>query len=485
MESLWTQRTQLARREKLNGSIKTDICVIGSGMAGCCCAWQLQQAGFQVVIVEAARIAQGQTAGTTAKISLQMDGFYEELLQKQGKEKAKATVELYQNALKEYERIVEEQHIDCQFEHLPAVLYSKKNPQKLQKEEEAAKQLGIEAVYQEDAMTPDGMASILRFENQAQFDPLRFLAALTEKLTIYECSPVLRVEDQTVITESGTVQAQWILFATHFPTINLPGFYFMKMHQERSHVLVLKSVPNPGAMFYGIDDDGYSFRWDRNLLIMTGAAYRTGENRSGGQYQKLINKAAELFPENRIMLAWSAQDCMTLDGLPYIGQYSHDHPHWLVATGFNKWGMIHSMAAALLLKERILGKNLLAAQVFDSLRSMFREPTVFLQEAMQATEGLLREWLEHPSFSAEELPLEHGGAVTIEGKKIGVYKDRYGDVYAVSLRCPHLGCQLEWNPDEKSWDCPCHGSRFDYHGRLIDGPAQKNLEATVMVNSKK
>lgn len=485
MESLWTQRTTFLKREPLTQDITTEVCIIGAGISGLLCGWQLQKANKKVVILEANRIASGQTSKTTAKITSQMGLFYHDRIKQEGLDKAKQIAQIYQQAIDEYERIITEENISCNFERLPAILYSKNRKKELQDEYEAAIQCGLPAVYRDNMETPDGTAALLRFDHQAQFDPLRFLQAIQSNLVIYEKTPAIKVHENTVVCERGTVKADWILFACHFPFINVPGFYFMKMHQERSYVLTLKNVPNEHAMFYGIDEDGSSFRWDKNVLLLGGGNHRTGENSTGGKFQQLQNKANQRFPEAKSVLQWSAQDCMTLDHLPYIGQYSHDHPTWLVITGFNKWGMINAMVGSLLLKDHILKIKHPAAKLFDSLRSIIESPGPLMEEGQHSAKGLLREFLMRPQLDALDLPLGHGGVVSLDDKKVGVYRNEAGDLFAVDLRCPHLGCQLEWNPDELSWDCPCHGSRFDYQGRLIDNPAQNNLEHAVYLQAKK
>jgi len=220
----------------------------------------------------------------------------------------------------------------------------------------------------------------------------------------------------------------------------------------------------------------YSFRTWNHLLLLGGGGHRCGENSAGGRYDELRKKAREWFPDCREAAFWSAQDCMTADGVPYIGRYAESRPDWYVATGFQKWGMTTSMAAAMLLRDRICGKDSPCAEVFDPGRFDTEMISGVAEESAQAIKGLAKRFFRIPDEQARQIPPGHGGIVFLKGEKLGVYKDEDGTLYPVDIRCPHMGCQLEWNPDERSWDCPCHGSRFDRFGGLISGPAQKDLE---------
>ena len=214
-----------------------------------------------------------------------------------------------------------------------------------------------------------------------------------------------------------------------------------------------------------------------DLLLLGGGGHRTGENSAGGRYALLRKQAREWFPESREAAHWSAQDCMPADGVPYIGRFSAGRPDWYVATGFQKWGMTGSMAAATLLCDLICGKQSPYARVFDPGRFDTKAAAGIAKEGLHAVKGLGRRIFQIPALQAEDLPRGHGGVVKAGAGKLGVCRDDAGGLHAVDIRCPHLGCQLEWNPDEASWDCPCHGSRFDREGRLISGPAQRDLRS--------
>ena len=352
------------------------------------------------------------------------------------------------------------------------------------REAETAKALGIQAEFTTRTELPFSINGAVCFQGQAHFHPLEFLMGAAEGLAIYENSPALFVDDGSVLTEKGKVTAEKVVFACHYPFINVPGYYFMRMYQERSYVLALDTEASgkgkpflPKGMYYGIDADGLSLRSADGLLLLGGEGHRTGENRKGGRYEKLMARARQLWPDCRERFRWSAQDCMTLDGIPYIGQFSAKTPNWYVATGFQKWGMTSAMAAAMIIRDTIIGKENPDAEVFSPERfTPAASAKKFVSGGLHAVRDLSREIFALPRAAAEKLPCGHGGVVEYEGKKAGVYKEEDGTLHVVSVRCPHMGCQLEWNPDEKSWDCPCHGSRFDYDGKLIDNPAQEGIK---------
>ena len=476
-ESIWNRTASLRPREPLSGDRKVDAAVIGGGLAGILTAHFLRAAGLETVVLEAARAGSGQTGRTTAKITAQHGLIYERLIDQLGREKAVLYAQANQWAVAEYRRMVREGGIDCDFTDCPAYLYATGDPWPIHREAEAAHSLGIDAACTADTELPFPVAAALRFGNQARFHPLRFLDAVAEPLELYEQTRVRDVEGNRVITDRGTVTAEHVVFACHYPFRNVPGYYFLRMHQERSYVLALENAAGLEGMYFGTDGDGLSFRPQGDLLLLGGGGHRTGENSAGGQYQKLRQAARSFWPESRETAAWSAQDGMPLDGVPYIGRFSAATPNWYVATGFQKWGMTSSMVAARLLTDLITTGASPWEEVFTLQRF---QPSAagkaLLQESTQAAKGLGRRLFTPPRAEVEALPRGHGGVVESRGEKLGVYKDDGGEVFCVSVRCPHLGCQLEWNPDEKSWDCPCHGSRFDYRGRLLDGPAQRDAD---------
>lgn len=474
--SLWRQTADMPARRALPGDIRADAAVIGAGMAGALTAYLLQKRGLQTVVLEAQRTASGQTGNTTAKITSQHGMVYDALIKRLGAERAGQYARANERAIRAYADIAREVGADCDFETLPAYLYALRDAPPLEREAEAARALGIKASFTRDAGLPFPTAGAVRFDGQAQFHPLKFLHALCENLTIYEHTPALKVEKDTIFTPGGTVTAPHIVFATHYPFVNVPGWYFLRMHQERSYVLALKSSYLPHGLYYGTDADGLSLRAYNDLLLAGGENHRTGENSAGGRYEALLARVRALLPGCEEVARWSAQDCVTLDGVPYIGRYARSALGWYVATGFGKWGMTGAMVSALLISGLIGGDAPEYAPAFAPSRfTLSASAKNMATEGVQAFKGLSREIMTLPEETLKHLPPGHGGVIEYEGRKAGVYREENGACHVIDTRCPHLGCQLEWNPDELSWDCPCHGSRFSFNGALIDNPAQEGL----------
>lgn len=448
MDSLWRNQVQIPEKEELQNNIKVQTVVIGAGMAGILTAYLLKKEGNDVVVVEAKRIACGQTRNTTAKITSQHGMIYAKLIQQIGKKRAKEYARANEDAIKLYERIIKEEKIDCEFEKLSSYLYTKDETktEKMKEEAKAAESLGIKARFvkeEELSELPFRAKAGVCFENQAQFQPLMFLSSITEGLTIYENTNALWVKGHTVKTDKGTIIAENIVFATHYPFINVPGFYFLRQHQERSYVLTLKPRGIRGkadiGMYYGVDKDSFSLRGADDLLLLGGGNHRTGKMICKKEGFRYLREATEqYFPEWEEVRSFTAQDCMPHDQIPFIGKYSVFRPYWYVATGFHKWGMTSSMVAAWIISRKICKKETTYEKVFCPQRCYFRASFKNLMIDMwESILGLCKGWF---------------------GKK--------------ERRCTHLGCRLEWNPEEKSWDCPCHGSRFKANGELIDNPAQ-------------
>lgn len=476
LQSIWAHTCRLAQKHTLQQDLQTDTAVIGAGLAGLLTAYRLKEKGIEAVVLEADTVGSGQSKNTTAKITAQHGLFYDTLIKNCGREKAGQYAAANQTAVDEYRTLIADKHMDCDYEETASFVYSAFDSEILKKEAAAAQALGLPADFTQRLSLPFPTAGAVRFSDQAQFHPLKFLNSLAEDLTVYEHTPILTVKENCLYTENYRIDAKHIVFATHYPFINFPGFYFMRMHQERSYLLALENAPDVHGMYLCADEDGYTLRNYKNLLLFGGGNHRTGKNSKGGKYDGLRAAAAKYFPQAKEVAHWSAQDCMPLDNIPYIGVFSENTPDWFVATGFKKWGITTSMAAADILSDMICGQDNPNAEVFAPHRFNTNSVPTAVTESAKAVQGLTRRLFTPGRASVAQLPRGHGGIVRDrDGNKVGVYKDLTGKIFAVDPVCPHLGCQLEWNPDEKSWDCPCHGSRFDFRGTLLDNPAQRNI----------
>ena len=476
MGSIWDAGAAVPPRPALGGDIRVDAAVIGAGLAGCLTAYYLQREGLSVAVLEADRIGSGQTGGTTAKVTCQHGLIYDRLIAQLGPEGAGLYARANQEAIEQYEMLIGEEGIDCDFQRRPAYLYTTVSPTAVQREWSAAAQLGLPARLTANTCLPFPVAEALRFDRQAQLHPLRFLRAVAKDLTVYERTPVLRAQGHTLLTDRGAVRADKVVFACHYPFVDFPGLFFARMHQARSYVIALEGAQELDGMYWSPDPGGLSFRMAGDKLLLGGGEHRTGQNAAGGRYARLRRGARSWWPGSRETAAWSAQDCVPIDGLPFIGQFAASRPDWTVATGFQKWGMTTAMVAAHILTDAILGRKNPYAALFTPRRFCFRASLGALWENGRITSGgLLKSAFGPARDSAADMPAGHGGIVESGGRKIGLYRDEAGHDHAVRSRCPHLGCELAWNPDERTWDCPCHGSRFDADGRLLSGPAQRDI----------
>lgn len=476
MKSVWSESCKFRKREALNKDIKTDVLVIGAGIAGILTAYMLKQNGRDVVLIDAAEIASGNTKNTTAKITSQHDLIYSKLITEFGEEKARQYAKANELAIKKYKEIIEDKRIECDFEENPAYVYSLNEVDVLKEEVEAAKNLGIDAEFVQEANLPFKIKGAVKFNNQAQFNPLKFLRGISNELVIYENTRALEIKENLVVTSGGNITANNIVVATHYPIMNAPGYYFMKMHQERSYVLALENTSEIDGMYIDLNKEGYSFRTYNNLLLLGGISHRTGENEDGGSYDELRKVAKRLYSKAKEKYYWSAQDCMTIDGIPYIGRYSSETPNIYVATGFNKWGMTSSMVSAMIISDMILEKENDFSEIFSPRRfDLSLSINNIANDLIETAKNFIAQKVYIPSSEIEHIKNGHGGIIEYNGEKVGVYKNKEGKEFFVSTKCTHLGCQLSWNADELTWDCPCHGSRFDYKGRLIGSPATKDL----------
>ena len=430
MESIWRESARLPQYPQLKGDISTDVLVIGGGMAGLLCAYQLMKAGVDCIVAERKRIASGVTQNTTAKLTSQHGLIYSRLDKQFGLEAAGLYLRANEEALSEYRGLGAD--IPCDFSEQSHTVYSRQGVQNLEDELAVLSRLNYPAELVGELPLPFPTVGGVRFPHQAQFHPLKFLSGIVRDLTIFENTPVQSLSKTEAVTAHGRIHANAVIVATHFPFLNKHGSYFLKLYQQRSYVLALENAPIPDGMYLDAQENGLSLRSWGNTLLLGGGGHRTGKQ--GGGWAKLEAFVQAHYPDAKILSRWATQDCMSLDGMPYIGQYSASTPNLYVATGFNKWGMTTSMAAARILTDQICGKENPYSVLFSPSRSILHRQLGV--NALEATVNLLT---------------------------------------PTRKRCPHLGCALKWNSQEHSWDCPCHGSRFSEDGQLLDNLATGNL----------
>ncbi len=431
MDSIWEDGVRLPQFPQLDTDLNTDILIIGGGLAGLLCAWNLTCSGADCVLIEENRIMHGVSGRTTAKLTSQHGLIYGALLKKYGLEQARLYWQINQNAVEALSTIAES--ADCGFTRENSYIYSTGGTKTLEAEMAAYDLLGIPAHWTEALPLPFPVSGALCFPNQAQFHPLKLAAHTSSGLRIFENTKALAFIGNRVETPKGIVTAKKIIVATHFPLLNKHGFYSLKLYQQRSYVIALENAPRIDGMYLDCEENGLSIRSAGPWLLLGGGGHRTGKQGLGWRLPE--SAAKTFFPQSSIAARWATQDCMSLDGMPYIGNYSKTTPDLYVATGFHKWGMSSSMAAAIILTDLIQGRENPYASLFSPSRSMLHRQ--LLCNCLETTANLL-----HPARP----------------------------------RCPHLGCALHWNKAERSWDCSCHGSRFDKNGKVLNNPATADLK---------
>lgn len=434
LKSIWEETNTQNNFAALNKDIRTNVLIIGGGICGILCAYMLGRAGVDYVLVEANTVCNGITKNTTAKITSQHGLIYHKLIEKFGQEKAKQYLQANQAAIEQYSLLC--RNIDCDFEYKNSYVYSLNDRIKIDNEISALKKLGYHAELCTSLPLPFPISGAVMFAKQAQFNPLKFAAELSKGLNIYEHTRVNELIGTKAVTDCGIIQAESVIVATHFPFINKHGLYFLKLYQHRSYAIALNNAPQMDGMYSDEAKTGMSFRNYNGCLLVGGGSHRTGKK--GGNWQELRDFAEYYYPSSAECYHWATQDCMSLDSIPYVGQYSANTKGLYTATGFNKWGMTSSMAAAMILTDSVQNKENPYAALFSPSRSIL-----------------------HPQLAVNTF--ETVGSLLTPTVK----------------RCSHLGCALKWNPYEHTWDCSCHGSRFTKDGKLIDNPATGNLNANA------
>ena len=493
MGSLWIETTKDEIKLKpLERDEETEVCVIGAGMFGLTTAYYLSKQGKKVTVLEKGEIGEKVSGNTTGKITSQHGLFYDHLIKDFGEEYARDYLEANEQAITNIESIINAEQIECDFCHQDAYVYTTNQDEVLQieNEVEAVKKIGKEAEFTTHTELPFKVKGAVKFKNQAQFHARKYMLGLAKSIlkqnNIYNYTTVLEVKKEgdnfTIYTDRGNVTAKYVVLATHYPIVNVPGFYFTKMYQSTSYIIAIETNSKiPHGMYINVKEPIYSFRMahynGKEILLIGGSDHRTGEPiPDHSNYEKLEKKAKELYPDCKILFKWNTRDCIGLDKVPYIGEFSNLMKNMYVGTGFKKWGMAFSNIAANIVTDKILGEKNKYEKTFDATRM---EPIKNRWEVKnmvkESVNSLALKKLKIEPADVSQIENDNGAVLEIDGENVGVYKDAQGNIHAVKPVCTHLGCLLSWNNLDKTWDCPCHGSRFDYEGHNLYEPAIKNL----------
>lgn len=459
--------------EKLSGDKERDIVIVGGGIAGYLTAFRLAESGKCVTLLEADRLFSGTTGRTTAKITCNQGNIYYDLCRRYGKGMAALYYSAQLSAMADYKDLIRKYSVDCDFSETESYIFSRTERKKLEKTCKILQGFGAECEITNRTPFVHALCS-LKMGGQYLFDPLKFLHALPVNFEIYEHTRAIDIDadNKTVLTDDGTVRAKTLIVATHFPVINSCGAYYLKLRQSTSYTLALGGTYS-NAMLLDERDDGISLRPYAGGTLFGGGDHRTGRIKDLRAFERLERKANEIFGESMPVCRWSAEDVMTFDGIPMAGRYAKNTEGVYVITGFNKWGMTNAMVCAGVLRDLVSGKENPYADLFSPQRKIKKNTIAFLKNAAVNAAGIALGYLRATTKTASDLPKGQGDIVWYQGKRRAVYRDEDGTLYAIGRMCPHMHCELKWNANTRTWDCPCHGSRFDIHGNILSEPTTK------------
>lgn len=497
MSSYWIESTKNIEKKylELKNDIETDVCIIGGGLAGISSAYELAKAGLKVVVLERDQIGKKTTGNTTGKITSQHGLFYKYLAESEGDEFAKKYLNANEQAIKNIKSIIDTEKIECDFEYQDAYVYTQKQEEisKINEELRILKKLEFNCEVVNKTELPFEVLCAIKFSNQAQFNVRKYLLGLADyiensKGKIFENSKVYDlkkdIDGYLTYCNNVCVKSKYVIIASHYPIINSPGFYFLKMYQSMSYAIAIETNQDIfNGMYINSEVPTKSFRnikdGDKRLVLIAGSDHKTGSKIDlSNAYKELEETAKQLYPDCKVKYKWHTEDCITLDKIPYIGEFSKFMPNVYVATGYKKWGITTSNIAANIIRDKILNKDNEYEEIFKATRM---EPIKNIKEVenilKETTNSLLINKMKIPNDKISNINKEDAKIIEVDGRKVGIYKDEHGELYAVKPICSHLGCELSWNNIAKTWDCPCHGSRFDYKGKSLYSPSIKDLDS--------
>lgn len=429
-KSLWKNTVSLPSFETLTNDGETDVLIIGGGITGILCAYELSKRNKNYILVEKDKIVSKTTGNTTAFITAFQETLYQDLIKEKGINKAKEYLDLNLEAIEYYEKLAKK--FDFDFKLCDATLYSHKNEDIIKNEKKALEQLGYKAKEVKNVPLDVPITLGLTYERQAEINPLKLVKCLSENLNIYENTKIIKINNNIAITDKKyKIKFKYLIIATNYPILNKSTFSFMKINQKRSYVAYVKDI-NIDGTYCDIEDDGIYFRGYKNNIIIGGNDRFTKDHEN----YNFKDKVNEIVKGKEIIYYWSGQDCFSLDKVPYIGRYDLFHQNYFIATGFGLWGFTWAYLSSKIIIELMEGKK--QNKLVNPRRFVINKQLA--DNMINAIQNLL-------TFKKP--------------------------------RCAHLGCALNYNKIDKTWECPCHGSRYDSDGNLLDGPAQKGINKKI------
>ncbi len=491
--SYWIDTTQDTSYPKIENDIDVDVAIVGGGITGITTAYLLNMRGVKLAVIDANRIAKGTSGHTTAKITSQHSLKYAKTIKSFGEEKAQQYATANETAIDMVEEIVNENNIDCDFKRVPAYVFTQEEEyiKKIEEETSAAYSLKLPAEYTDKLELPFAIKGAVKFSNQAQFHPRKYLLALASIIEkkgslIFENTRAVDIQEgdpHILVTDSGKkIRASSVVQATRYPFFDTPGLYFSRLYPERSYLIGMHIDGSfPEGMFINAESPSRTLRLhtggNDSLLLVGGENHKTGHGDDlHKHYENVMDFARRNFSIVDAPYKWSAQDYTAMDEIPIIGPMTSGKNSIYVATGYEKWGMSNGTAAAMIISDLILHGESPWEEVYNPSRfTPVASAKNFIMENADVAKSYVAGKLNIPDDAVD---IGRGEAVIteVDGNKVGMYRDMDGKRHIVSTTCTHIGCELKWNSAELSWDCPCHGSRFTYTGDIIEGPALENIK---------
>ncbi|MDO5010085.1 MAG: FAD-dependent oxidoreductase [Intestinibacter bartlettii] len=496
--SFWILTSQGASYPTLDKDIDTDCLIVGAGLTGLHTAYMLSDIGKKIVVLESDKVGYGSSGRNTGKITSSHGLIYDSISKKYGDEKSRLYYEANEDGLKLIKNIIKKNNIDCNFEELPNYIFTENDDDlnKIKEEYKTCQKLEIPYEYLNNIENfPLSVKGALKLDNQAQFNTKKYMDGLAKVISskgieIYENTPVVGLEKKNneyiVKTKyNNEIKAKMVIIASSNIWHDELGLYFSKEQAYRSYLTVSKlNKPIAKGMFINVEQPSKTVRTytdkDKNYLVCGGFDHKTGKcDDESNIFNDIVEFAKNNFKIGTLEYRWSTQDYITTDNIPYIGHINKEQENLYIATGFCKWGISTSAVAAIIFKDLITTGNSKYKELFNPSRTGSYLNLKYLKENTIMAYDYIKGKIKKGSTEFD-IQKEEGKIIVIDGDKYGAYRDKDGKLYVVDITCTHLGCELKFNSFEKSWDCPCHGSRFSYDGSILNGPALKPLKLLGM-----
>jgi glycine/D-amino acid oxidase-like deaminating enzyme/nitrite reductase/ring-hydroxylating ferredoxin subunit len=475
----------------LSGGVAVDVAIVGGGIVGVTTARLLKDRGLRVAIVEARRVGRQVTGKSTAKMSSQHGILYQDLERKFGEDKARLYAEAQEAGLRTIADLAARHQVDADIEAMPAFVYTLDEDKvaRIEKEVEVARRLGLPASLTRDTGLPFEVLAAMRWDGQAHFHPVKYVAGLAATIPgdgchVFERSRAVDYEPTRVVTEGGSVSARHVVMATHLPLGQI-GLYYATNYPKAEPVAAAPIRRIPPGMYKNADQPSHSIRTHRGAGgqvygIVAGTHFKPGHPDEELRWMEEIERwLVDNFDAGPIEYRWVNEDYTPMDGAPFIG-WSSRSGGYLVATGFNAWGISNGTVAAEIIADLATGVENRWLDLFDATRvKPVAGAAEFAKENLSVAAHLVGGYLGSKATSYDELRPGEAAILRIDGDNVAAYRDEEGRLHAVSAVCTHMGCLVGWNATDRTWDCPCHGSRFELGGEVIHGPATQPLGSRV------